>query len=210
MLRKAHKGRSKPSSVKTSLERAFKARKKAFPTHKIVAVPCTSAKAKAARLANEYWCVGYLVRLAGYGGCSRVRVEKLSCAQSKKLAFPKTRVRLAWARLKGRKDIDGQPLYPQLSQWVRNLLEDGDVERQPGPGHGSRKLTVMCCNTSSSSGVWAVLRQAQSVSLDVALLQETSLKPSEREPFRAAARRQGFRWYELEGYQGRFRGHRVV
>ena len=41
-------------------------------------------------------------------------------------------------------------------------------------------------------------------------LQETSLKPSGREPFRAAARRQGFRWYELEGYQGRFRGHRGV
>ena len=193
MMKKAHTGRSKPSSVKTCLERAFKARKKAFPTHRIVAVPCTSA--------NEYWCMGCL-GLAGYGGSSRVRVEKL--------AFPKTRVRLAWERLKGRKDIDGQPLFPQLSQWVRNLLEDGDVERQPGPSNGSRKLTVMCCNTSSSSGVWAVLRQAQGLSLDVALLQETSLKPAEREPFRAAARRQGFRWYEPEGYQGRFRGHRGV
>lgn len=88
-------------------------------------------------------------KLGGYGGGSRVRREKLTCKQAKKLFQSDVRVRAAWKKLKRKTTIDGQPVALQISEWVRNLVEAGDIEPNPGP---SRSLQCLAVNVGSFKG----------------------------------------------------------
>ena len=46
----------------------------------------------------------------------------------RKLPRQQARLRRQWFALQHRVPTNGEPLWPQLSQWVRDLVEDGDVE----------------------------------------------------------------------------------
>ena len=123
-------------------------------------MPVTSDKAVAYRRVFEFWCVNCLTKVGGYGGGSRVRHEKLTCAQSRKLPHTRARILAAWKRLEGRADVSGVLVHVQASEWVRRLVEDGDIERQPGPSRHS--LSCACVQTAGVKGCWTLLREASS------------------------------------------------
>ena len=134
ICRERFKGKRQSENVAVAAkQRGVKHRKKRFKTHKIVEVPVVNEKSKHFRLASQFWCVSCLTKIAGYGGGSRARLEGLTCFQSKRPPQAKARINRAWATIKKYEDVNGDPLYAQLSQWVRNLLEDGDIESNPGP-----------------------------------------------------------------------------
>ena len=89
-----------------------------------------------------------------------------------------------------------QSVYPRLHQWVRNLLEDGDVEAQPGP------LQTVCLNTNGSAGAWHVLRLMKERDLQVAAIQETAFSDAELKSFQQYAFKQGCRFYLAKQRQG--------
>ena len=135
------KGKKKSTDFSSKLsDHSAKERTKKFATHKVVKVPVTSEKAAEYRRDLEFWCMNCLTKVGGYGGGSRVRHEKLTCAQSRKLPHTRARILAAWKRLEGRADVSGVLVHVQASEWVRRLVEDGDIERQPGPS----KHPLMC------------------------------------------------------------------
>jgi hypothetical protein len=115
--------------------RGAETRQRLYPTHSLVEVLALDTKAAAFRSPSQFWCRQCLAKLGGYGGNSKAQNEKLTCAQVKALPKAHIRVRRAWGQIQHRPTKDGQPLWEQLSPWVRNLLEDGDINRQPGPCH---------------------------------------------------------------------------
>ena len=75
---------------------------------------------------------------------------------------------------------------------MRNLLEDGDVERQPGPSAGLNgkehvTLDIGCVNAAGAKGTWSALRLAHRTGLDVLLLQELGFKTEDVKPFETSS-----------------------
>ena len=133
IVSRATKGKPKGAKLKAAASRRGKESRKAkYETHKVVAVPVASARAAEFRRANEYWCVHCLTKVGGYGGGSKVRIKGRTDAQSKALPKPRQRIRAARKRLENRFITAGEPVLQQVSQWVRDLVKDGDVESHPG------------------------------------------------------------------------------
>ena len=99
-------------------------------------------------------------------------------------------------------------MHTQVSEWVRRLVEDGDIERQPGPHRCF--LTYACVNTAGVKGCWTLLREAAS-RFDVLLMQETGFRDEEEEAaFRRFAFKQGFRFWNTRGHSTAGKGYRGV
>ena len=212
MMRQCHQNRPKPASVgRAARRRGAEARARKFPTHQLIEVPDLRESAKKYRRSSQWWCIECLTRLAGYGGGSRARLENLTCSQCKALPAPKQRMQRAWQHLQGKRDVEGNLVLPQASEWVRNLVEDGDIEPNPGPDahHESHhELKVISANVASAKGMWTATRQISHEMCDVALLQETSLKKSQVEAFSRNAFAQGYRFFHQPGHETDRRGHR--
>ena len=147
MVSKAIRGRPKSAKVREqSKARGFAFRAKQFRTHNLVEVPANQKRAGKHRRPSEFWCVTCLTKLGGYGGGSRARQEKLTCAKTRKLPQAKQRANRAWKGLKNRSTVQGKPLRELLGSWIRNLLEDGDIEPNPGPESPNitRKVHARC------------------------------------------------------------------
>lgn len=182
------RGVKKPKVARQSRTKAEKLRKKLWPGHDLVEVYCQCPKASFHRNPTQFWCVGCTAKLAGYGGGSRPRDEKLTCHQVKKLAQAKQRVRRAWAIIKDLKTVDGKPLKPRLHSWVRDLIEEG-IEPNPGPD----MLKCISLNTQGAPGAWHALQMMQEERIHVGLLQEISMSPKEIQSFQFFANKSGFR-----------------
>ena len=181
-------GSKNPKVARQSRIKAEKLRKKLWPGHDLVEVYCQCPKASFHRNPTQFWCVGCTAKLAGYGGGSRPRDEKLTCHQVKKLAQAKQRVRRAWAIIKDLKTVDGKPLKPRLHSWVRDLIEEG-IEPNPGPD----MLKCISLNTQGAPGAWHALQMMQEERIHVGLLQEISMSPKEIQSFQFFANKSGFR-----------------
>ena len=211
MTSKRYKGVKKADTYSVKLAaRNKRNREKKFASHEVVQVPVTATHAAAASFRHryEYWRVNCLTKLGGYGGGSKVRQLKLTCAQSRKLPHAKARIRAAWKRLEGRSSESGDLVHNQVSAWVRNLLEDGDVERQPGPH--SCSLACACVNVGGVKGCWTALREVVH-RFEAVLLQETCFRDEEEEAaFRRFAFKKGYRCWNIRGHTTAGKGYRGV
>ena len=159
------RGVKKPKVARQSRTKADKLRKKLWPSHDLVEVYCQCPKASFHRNPTQFWCVGCMAKLAGYGGGSRPRDEKLTCHQVKKLAQAKQRVRRAWAIIKDLKTVDSKPLK---HSWVRDLIEEG-IEPNPGPD----MLKCISLNTQGAPGAWHALQLMQEERIHVGLCRKS-------------------------------------
>ena len=144
MVSKRHKGTKKPETSEPTRARADAFRAKFFKSHQVVEIPSPCPGAAKFRRSSEFWCVVCLTKVGGYGGGCRVRHEKLTCRQSQKLPQAKQRINAAWTKLKNCKTVDNQDILPLVSPWVRSLLDDGDIEANPGPGGPSSSPHLSC------------------------------------------------------------------
>lgn len=156
----------------------------------------------------QFWCTQCLAKVGGYGGSGgKSNNKNLTCSQLRALPQQQARLRRQWSALKHKTPANGEPLWQQLSQWVRDLVQDGDVEPNPGPGGSSRKYPsrqVRVCNLNASgpAGMWSLLRQMAS-DVDVFLCQETAFtSASAIQAFEHAAYKKGFRYYGQPGTVG--------
>lgn len=126
----------------------------------------------------------------------------------RKLPRQQARLRRQWFALQHRVPTNGEPLWPQLSQWVRDLVEDGDVEPNPGSSSSAssrrmpaKQLNMCNINVNGPPSMWAVLRNLPES--DVILCQETAF-PSVKaaQAFETSAYRHGFRFYCQPGPVG--------
>ena len=131
-----------------------------------------------------------LAKVAGYGGNSPAQLDRLTCDQVKALPGAKRRINRAWPALRFKNTNDGAPLQVnQLSQWVRDLLQDGDVEPNPGP-----TIKMATINLQTAGNTWTLLLNLAGKNLDVVLLQETHFSPKEQEAFGRYAVKKGYRF----------------
>ena len=209
------KGKAKTQTlVDACKRRGIEYRKRQFPSHDIVEIICQDGKAKKHRRTSQFWCMGCATKLGGYGGGSKTRHDKLTCKQSQKLSNPRQRVARAWQVLKGRVTTEGDPVEQRIHVWVRNLLEDGDIEANPGPSaastsrHGIRPFRMLCANVGGLKGLYHALRLAVSDKVDVFALQETCLRKRDEAAFVHWAFRQGYCFHNAAGYENGNRGHR--
>ena len=128
------------------------------------------------------------------GGGSRVRQEKLTCVESGKLPQTRARILAAWERLEGCEHVHTQPC-----EWVRRLVEDGDIEWQPGPV--PKPAVCACVSVGSVKGSWTALREV-AVKHDVTLLPELV--------FASSLSAKGLRCWNLRGYGTADKGYRGV
>ena len=87
--------------------------------------------------------------------------------------------------------------------WQRDLVEDGDVESQPGPSSSpaSSTLRLATCNVGGASSAFAALASLCDAHLDVLGLQETRMSPRQSVAWQKEAHRLGFRAWVHPGYQ---------
>ena len=191
------KGVRKPLVAKRSREKAEQSRADKWPSHDLVEIRITSERALKFRNPRQFWCLGCMAKLAGYGaGNSRPKIEGLTCTDTRNLPHAKQRVKVAWKAISAGTPVGGSPVYPRLHQCVRNLLEDGDVEAQPRP------LQTVCLNTNGSAGAWHVLRLMKERNLQVAAIQETAFSDAELTSFQEYAFKQGYRFSLAKQRQG--------
>ena len=148
MVSKRHTGTKKPETSEPTRARADAFRAKFFKSHQVVEIPSPCPGAAKFRRSSDFWCVACLTKVGGYGGGSRVRHEKLTCRQSQKLPQAKQRINAAWTKLKNCKTVDNQEILPLVSPWVRSLLDDGDIEANPGPGGPSSSPHLSCLSVN--------------------------------------------------------------
>ena len=199
-----------PNVAKASASRATAYRAKAFKTHTLVEVPSDHPSAKKYKRQNEVWCTECLTKLGGYGGGSKVRHLKLTCKQSKRLPQKQQRIKAAWKRVGKKTCTDGTPIVRKVSEWVRNLLDDGDIESNPGPSSQS-VLKTACVNCGSAKGLWSTIRLVLTQQeIDVFLIQEVSLRPSEIAAVKRYVFQLGYAFFCLCGYETKGVGYRGV
>ena len=85
--------------------------------------------------------------------------------------------------------------------WKKQLVEDGDVEPNPGPSSSTVRLAP--CNVGGASSAFAALASLCDVHLDVLGLQETKMSPKQPVAWHKQAQRLGFRAWVHPGYQVR-------
>lgn len=196
------KGVKKPKVSELQLKNHDVRRQQKWPSHDLVAIYNTSEKAAKSRHVKEFWCLSCLGKLAGYGGNCVIRNQQLSCQQAKELPGAQNRVRRAWKCLQHKVQANGQPLSVlQCSQWIRNLLCDGDIESNPGPGSGTvdSRLNVVSLNTQGAAGLWRTLQIMQTDQIHVAMVQEFAMTSKELKAFKNFAFRKGFRFFAQPG-----------
>lgn len=104
------------------------------------------------------------------------------------------RVRRAWKSLRLTKNIDGSLFsIHQISDWVRNLLDDGDIESNPGP----HQIPMFNQNIASAPNCWSQLRRCSIDQWDVLMLQETNMTLKEQTAFGRYAWKSGYRCFHL-------------
>ena len=210
MMSKRHKGTRKPESSQQNRTRADAYRAKWFKSHQIVEIPSPCPGAAKFRRQNEFWCVACFTKVGGYGGGSRVRHEKLTCRQSQKLPQAKQRVNAAWKKLKKCKTVDNEDILPQASTWVRSLLNDGDVEANPGPSN--RCLSCVSVNVAGFTGLWSSIRLLLSghETPDIVLLQEVSIRKADIASISHSVFPRGYSFFCQKGHENAQGGHRGV
>jgi hypothetical protein len=86
--------------------------------------------------------------------------------------------------LQDKKTPDNKPVRDLLHSWIRDLVQDGDVEPNPGP---TTSLKFNCVNCQGAAHVWHTLELAQNDQLAVVALQEIAFSPKEAKAFQAFA-----------------------
>ena len=81
--------------------------------------------------------------------------------------------------------------------WTRSLLDDGDIESQPGP---SSQLRVCTLNVAGAATAFEALHSLVQAGVDVLGLQETRLSPRQAVAWQREAARLGFRAWVHPGY----------
>lgn len=178
------KGVKKPRVSQKQREFAAKKRRRLWKTHEVVEVVDSSEKARHYRHTAQFWCIACASRVGGYGGNNRVMSEKLTCAKAKKLPQQRQRCQIAWKCLQDKKTPDNKPVRDLLHSWIRDLVQDGDVEPNPGP---TTSLKFNCVNCQGAAHVWHTLELAQNDQLAVVALQEIAFSPKEAKAFQAFA-----------------------
>lgn len=173
---------TKNTSVSQCQKKKFDAfRHQKFKSHLIIEVKVDDLpKAASFRNRLQYWCTHCLAKVGRYGGSSGKSPNKgLSCSQMRKLPRQQARLRRQWFALQHRVPTNGEPLWPQLSQWVRDLVEDGDVEPNPGSSSSAssrrmpaKQLNRCNINVNGPPAICSVLRNLPES--DVILCQETA------------------------------------
>ena len=138
------------------------------------------------------WCVACASRVGGNGGNNRVMSEKLTCDKAKQLPQQRQQCQIAWKCLRDKKTPDNKPARDLLHSWIRDPVQDGDVEPNPGP---STSLKFICVSSQGAANLWHTLELARNDQLDVVALQEIAFSPKEAKAFQACAFKRGFRFY---------------
>ena len=179
-------------------EKHDKQRRERFPTHNIIEVSITSVRAAAYRNPRQFWCLECLGIIGGFGGNSKARDPQYTCQQIKDTPRAGNRVKRAWKSLKNAKNLDGSPVtIHQVSEWVRNLLDDGDIESNPGP----QDITIFNQNVASAPNCWSLLRRCVSDPWDVLVIQETHMNPKEQNAFGKWAWKSGYRFFHVPAHE---------
>lgn len=187
----------KPKVANMQKEKHDKSRRERFHTHTLVEVLIPSERAAAYRHPRQFWCLECLGKVAGYGGNSKANDPKFTCQDIKDTPGAANRVRRAWKSLRLTKNLDGSPFsIHQVSEWVRNLLDDGDIESNPGP----HQISIFNQNIASAPNCWSQLRRCSIDQWDVLMLQETNMTLKEKTAFGRYAWKSGYRCFHLPAH----------
>jgi exonuclease III len=115
--------------------------------------------------------------------------------------------------LKNCKTVDNQDILPLVSPWVRSLLDDGDIEANPGPGRPSSSphLSCLSVNVAGFKGLWSAIRLLlDGHQPDMVLIQEVFIRKSDIASVSYSVFPKGYSFFCQEGHENAQGGHRGV
>ena len=148
---------------------------------------------------SQWWCANCLQLLGEHGHSKRNLVP--GCKTARKQKGTPVRIRRAWKVLKQRPEAVELRKKALENAWIRDLVEDGDVESQPGPSaldlmtdglDSSPPMKIMTFNSGGAKGAWSSLSLLLAEKPQIVLLQETAFDEAEAAGFAAQAKKEGF------------------
>lgn len=134
--------------------------------------------------------------LEGIGKLAGPAMKKITCGQVKQLPNAKQRVKC----MKAGKPADGSPAFPRLTQWIRDLLADGDLEANPGlpPRSKVDVASCVCPDAQKAPGAWQILELMIHDQVHVGAVQEMTFSDKELKAFRHYAFRKGHKLHHQQ------------